>query len=52
MKPSFGRAKDTVIYHASAVASKYAEYMEIPTALQVINEARNSKNGDSDSDRE
>lgn len=28
-----------------AVASKYAEYMEIATVLRVINEARNSKNG-------
>lgn len=28
-----------------AVASKYAEYMEIATVLRVINEAQNSKNG-------
>lgn len=42
-----GWVKDTVVYHANALASKYAEYMEILNCCQMINGAQNSKNGDS-----
>lgn len=42
-----GSETHLLIYHASgAVAGEYAEYMEIPSVLRVINEAQNSKNGD------